>query len=66
MQIFIKEGWMLNPKEKTVNSIIKAIERNDGECPCMNPGINHEERLCPCKSYREDDICHCNLYVRKN
>ena len=55
---------MLNPNEKTRNSIIKAIERCDGECPCSNPGKTLEDRLCPCKDYRENNICHCKLYVK--
>ena len=30
--IVIKEGWILNPKEKTVESIRTLIEKNNGEC----------------------------------
>lgn len=32
----------------------------------MNPGETREDRLCPCKEYRENDICHCTLYVKDN
>jgi len=62
---FVKEGWQLNPNEKIVKAILKRIEANDGECPCQNPGKTKEDRTCPCKEYRENDICHCTLYVRK-
>ena len=34
--IVIKEGWILNPKEKTVESIRTLIEKNNGECICHN------------------------------
>jgi ferredoxin-thioredoxin reductase catalytic subunit len=63
---FIKEGWELNPNSKVVNAILKRIDTNDGECPCVNPGKTREDRMCPCKEYRENDICHCGLYVKIN
>ena len=66
IQILRKEGWQLNPSDKIVNAILKRIEYCDGECPCLNPGKTVEERLCPCKEYRKNNICHCNLYVRTN
>lgn len=61
-----KQGWMLNPNDKVVNSILARVENNDGECPCVNDGKTREDRLCPCKSYRENDKCCCNLYVKEN
>lgn len=66
IQILRKDGWILNPNDKVVNAILKRCELNNGECPCMNPGETHEDRLCPCKEYRENNICHCTLYIRKN
>lgn len=65
MEFFIKEGWKLNPNEKIVNAITKRIKICDGECPCVNPGKTREDRLCPCKEYRENDVCHCQLYIKK-
>ena len=64
INIFIKKGWKLNPNEKIVNSILTRCEANNGECPCHNPGKNHSERLCPCKEYRENNVCHCTLYIK--
>ena len=61
IQILRKEGWILNPNDKIVNSIIKRIEKNDGKCPCHNTGYDTK---CPCSDYREQDVCHCSLYVK--
>lgn len=66
IQILRKDGWKLNPSDKIVNAIIKRIEANSGECPCENPGKTVYERLCPCKEYRENNICHCTLYVKED
>ncbi len=64
IKIFRKEGWILNPNDKVVNAILTRAEENNGECPCQNPGITHEDRCCPCKEYRENDVCHCSLYIK--
>ena len=63
MEIFVKPGWQLNPNQKIVNSIMKRCEASGGECPCHNPGETREDRLCPCKEYRENDHCCCMLYI---
>ena len=65
IEIFVKDGWQLNSNEKVVKAILKRCEANDGECPCHNPGKTREDRLCPCLEYRENDACHCMLYVKK-
>lgn len=64
-KIYRKEGWDLNPNDKIVNGILKRLEVCEGECPCDNPGETLEDRICPCKEYRENDVCHCTLYVKK-
>lgn len=64
IKIYVKEGWQLNPNQKVVNAILNRCENNNGECPCHNPGKTREDRLCPCLEYRENDECHCNLYVK--
>jgi ferredoxin-thioredoxin reductase catalytic subunit len=66
MEIYRKEGWILNPNDRVVNAIMRRIEINEGECPCANPGKTMADRLCPCKDYRENDVCHCTLYVKKD
>ena len=62
IKIFRKEGWILNPDDKIVNSILKRREENKGKCPSHNNG---DDKHCPCSDYREKDICHCNLYIKK-
>lgn len=63
MELFIKEGFKLNPNEKVVKGIIKAIERNEGKCPCVHPD-NDGDLTCPCESYRLRDKCCCQLYIK--
>lgn len=65
MEYFIKEGWQLNPNEKIVKAITKRINICDGECPCSNPGKTRLDRICPCLEYRKNNICHCQLYIKK-
>ena len=60
--IMRKPGWKLNPSDKVLNAILKRLELNCGVCPCHSEG-KASDRLCPCKEYREKDICHCTLYV---
>ena len=60
----IKPGFILNPDDRVVNSIIKGLNRCDGECPCANTGVTAEDRLCPCKNYREKGYCCCHLYLK--
>lgn len=61
IQILRKEGWVLNPNDKVVNSILNRAEANDGECPCAN---NSVDKHCPCTDYRENNEGHCGLYLR--
>lgn len=61
VQILRKEGWVLNPNDKIVNSILKGVERNNGQCPCHN---DSEDKNCPCSNYREHDKCCCGLYKK--
>lgn len=59
--IFRKKGWVLNPDDKKVNTILKMVEKNNGECPCIN---NSVDKHCPCTSYRDENVCHCGLYIK--
>lgn len=61
IQILRKKGWVLNPDDKIVNSILKGVERNNGHCPCYN---NSEDTHCPCSNYRDNDYCCCGLYKK--
>lgn len=62
VKIYRKEGFDLNPNDKIVNSIFKRVENNNGECPCHNNSI---DKKCPCSDYRDNNICHCGLYIKK-
>lgn len=57
----VKNGWMLNPNIKIVEGIIKGINRNNGDCPCVNDAV---DKKCPCSNYRDNDKCCCTLYVK--
>lgn len=59
----LKNGWQINSNEKIVNSIIKGINRNNGDCPCNN---NSLELKCPCSNYRLHNKCCCTLYIPIN
>jgi ferredoxin-thioredoxin reductase catalytic subunit len=59
---------MIEPIEGTEFSqykekILKAIERNNGYCPCVRE--KEEDTLCPCKYYRDTLHCHCSLFINK-
>lgn len=56
----IKPGFILN--ERIAPAIIKAINRNNGHCPCHNDSV---DTTCPCSNYREKDYCCCRLYVKE-
>ena len=65
MEYQIKDGWKLNPNEKVVTAITKAIERNNGKCPCIHEEPC-EDLICPCSDYRLKDKCCCQLYIKEN
>lgn len=65
IQILRKPGFILNPNDKVVNSILKRCEANDGICPCVHPD-NDGDLHCPCESYRLRDKCCCTLYIKEN
>lgn len=66
IQILRKKGWKLNPNDKVVNAILNRLEMTGGVCPCDNPEKLLSAKLCPCKEYRENDVCHCTLYVKED
>ena len=63
IEILRKEGFILNPSDKIVNTLLGMIERNQGNCPCS--GNNSKELKCPCSNYRENNKCICGLYKKK-
>ena len=67
IEIKEKEGWKLNPDEKITNSVIKALTRNNGLCPCVHDTEDYEGKdlHCPCTDYLDYDKCCCGLYIKK-
>lgn len=65
IKIYRKEGWILNPNDNIVNSILLRCEKNEGLCPCKHPE-NDGDLHCPCESYRFRDKCCCTLYIKEN
>ncbi len=71
-----KNGFRLNPEQKTVNYLIKALKEREKKfgkryCPCRRiKGIEKEDKkiICPCvyhkKEIKEDGHCHCFLFVK--
>ncbi|RXE57384.1 ferredoxin thioredoxin reductase [Methanoculleus taiwanensis] len=72
-----ERGWVLNPNEKQLNTVLRGLARNKerfGEqyCPCrLRSGEPEKDKIiiCPC-IYHDQEIeeagrCHCNLYFKK-
>ena len=60
-KFYIRDGFQLNPADKTVRAILMGVKRNNGDCPCHN---NSEDKRCPCSDYRTKGECHCSLYLK--
>ncbi len=54
----------LNPDRNHVLEVRKAIEANNGYCCCSI--IRDNDHKCPCKAFRENNECECELYVEVN
>ena len=71
-----KNGFKLNPDEKTVERVIDGLLRNKekyGEeyCPCRRVSGDKEEdtkKICPCFWHKDeiekDGHCFCQLYFK--
>lgn len=51
--------------EELKAEIRKALEENDGYCPCRTERT--PETKCMCKEFLEQEsgVCHCGLYVKE-
>ena len=51
--------------EELKAAIRKALEENDGYCPCRTERT--PETKCMCKEFLEQEsgACHCGLYVKE-
>ena len=55
----------LNDDSARVEEIRKALELNNGYCPCAFEKT--DDTRCMCKAFREQEsgMCHCGLYVKE-
>ncbi len=54
-----------NPDGEVYNEVTKAVQDNDGYCPCELE--KNTDTKCPCKAFREQKEageCHCGRYVK--
>ena len=59
----MKKKFMLNPDINVVREVQEGLNAKNGHCPCMVGKT--EDNKCPCKNFRLNQICKCNLYVEK-
>lgn len=55
---------IMNPDRDTVAKVQRALNENDGYCPCAL--VKNKDTKCMCKEFREMDsgMCHCGLYIK--
>lgn len=55
----------LNPNKEEVERVRRALQENDGYCPCKL--IKTPETKCMCQEFRhqEEGYCHCGLYIKE-
>lgn len=60
-------GYEVN--EKTCTPIATRLIVTGGVCPCHHSewtdDTPDEDKLCPCKTFRDSGECHCGLYEPK-
>lgn len=55
-----------NPDDKIYYDVTKAVNKNDGYCPCVL--LQNSDTKCICKSFKEQQTegeCHCGRYIKK-
>lgn len=52
------------PDAEKVKAVRKAVEENDGYCPCRIDKT--PDTKCMCREFREQasGVCHCGLYEK--
>lgn len=60
------EGWMKNRDVDVVFRIERALERTNGNCPCVPHTEWDKNTMCPCLMFRSGEGCHCGLFVKEN
>lgn len=65
MQNYINMKIYVNQNKEIVEEVRKALEKNNGYCPCK---LEHlPENKCMCEDFRnqEKGECHCGLYIKE-
>lgn len=65
IEIVRKKGWRINPDDKLVNEIFRALDKNRGHCPTKIENRKGHDQ-CPCSAYLQDGVCYCKLYVKED
>ncbi len=55
-----------NPNTEIYNEVTRAVEENDGYCPCELQRT--ADTKCICKAFREQKHsgeCYCGRYIKK-
>lgn len=55
----------LNPNDELVQAIKFRLGVTGGFCPCHPEEIGNDDWKCPCKKFREDRVCCCELYIEE-
>ena len=55
---------IFNSDREEVKRIQRALQENDGYCPCRP--VHTIDTKCMCKEFREqkEGFCHCGLYQK--
>lgn len=53
----------LNSNKEFVKELKKEIKNNNGYCPCKIEKT--EDTICPCKEFRLNHECCCELYINE-
>lgn len=56
---------IINPDTKYANSIKESIKNLKGQCPCVPSYEWNNDTICPCKKFRTEQLCHCNLFIEE-
>ena len=60
-----KKGFDFNKDDNRITYVINKLIENQGHCPTKITNRNGHDQ-CPCSDYLQNNICHCNLYVKLN
>jgi len=54
---------ILNPDKEIVDAIRARLKITGNMCPCIPESQWTRDHICPCKEFRENQYCCCQLYI---